>query len=88
MCRYYLVNVYLDGHHKLILWKMVTHAGIDDYSRMIMYMSCSNDNKTSTVYNYFLEAVEKHGLPSRVRSDQGKENKRVAEHMLDLSWCE
>ena len=83
MCRYYLVNIYLDGHHKLIRWKMVTHAGIDGYSRMIMYMSCSNNNKASTVYSYFLEAVEKHGLLSRVRSDQGKENKKVAEHMLE-----
>ena len=62
---------------------MVTHAGIDGYSRMIVFMRCSNNNKASTVYNYFLEAVEKHGLPSRVRSDQGKENKRVAEHMLE-----
>ena len=83
MYRYYLVNIYLDGHHKLIRWKMVTHAGIDGYSRMIMYMSCSNNNKASTVYGYFLEAVEKHGLPSRVRSDQGQENKRIAEHMLE-----
>ena len=62
---------------------MVIHAGIDGYSRMIMYMSCSNNDKAPTVYNYFLEAVKKHGLPSCVRSDQEKENKRVAEHMLE-----
>jgi len=61
---------------------MVTHAGIDGYSRMVVYMNCSNNNKASTVYTHFLRAVEKYGLPSRVRSDQGRENKKVAEHML------
>ena len=60
----------------------MTHAGIDGYSRMVVYMNCSNNNKASTVYTHFLKAVEKYGLPSRVRSDQGKENKRIAKHML------
>ena len=73
----------VDGHHKLIRWKIVTHAGIDGYSRMIVFMSCSNNSKASTVYTYFVEAVEKYGLPSRVRSYQGKENKLVAEYMLE-----
>ena len=27
--RFILVYLYIDGHHKLIRWKMVTHAGID-----------------------------------------------------------
>ena len=71
-----------DGHHKLIRWKMVTHAGIDGFSRMIIYMKCSN-NKSSTVYNSFLEAIRLYGLPSRVRSDQGRENCLVARHMLE-----
>ena len=72
-----------DGHHKLIRWKMVTHAGIDGFSRMITYMKCSSNNKSSTVYNYFLEGIRLHGLPSRVRSDQGRENCLVAHHMLE-----
>ena len=31
---YIAVFVFPDGHHKLIRWKMVTHAGINGFSRM------------------------------------------------------
>ena len=36
----------------------------------------------STVYDLFLDAVEKYGLPSRIRCDQGRENIHSARHML------
>ena len=32
---------HLDGHHKLIRWKIVTHGGIDGYSRLITFLECS-----------------------------------------------
>ena len=73
--------MHVDGHHKLIRWKIVTHAAIDGFSRMILYMQCSN-NKASSVYNGFLQAVRQYGLPSRVRSDQGREKFLVAQRML------
>ncbi len=72
----------VDGHHKLVRWRFVTHAGIDGYSRLIVYMRCS-DNKSSTVYRAFLEAVKKYALPSRVRSDHSGEHVLVAHHMLE-----
>lgn len=34
------------------------------------------------MYKLFLGAAQKHGLPSRVRCDQGVENRLVAQHML------
>ena len=61
---------------------MVTHCGIDGYSRLVTYLHCSTNNTSKTVYDLFLKAVEQYGLPSRVRSDQGRENIKVAEHML------
>ena len=47
-------------------------------------MKCSDNNKSSTVYHYFLQATENYGLPSHVRSDQGQESCMVARHMLEV----
>lgn len=72
-----------DSHHKLIRWRLVTHGGIDGYSRLIVYLKCCSNIKSSTVYDSFLEAVAEYRLPSRVRSDQGGENILVAQHMIE-----
>ena len=40
---------HIDGHHKLIRWKFVVHAGIDGFSRTIPYIACSTNNCASTV---------------------------------------
>ena len=60
----------------------MTHCGIDGYSRLVVYLKCSSNNRSATVYNLFLEAAQRYGLPSRVWSDQGVENHLVAQHML------
>lgn len=84
MCLNWCLSFFpLDGNHKLIRWKFVVHGGIDGYSRMIVYLHCSTNNRASTVYDLFLKAIESYGLPSRVRSDQGGENTLVARHMLE-----
>ena len=49
---------------------------------MIVFLACSTDNKTGTVFNSFVHAVEEFGLPSRICSDKGGENVDVAWYML------
>ena len=87
---------HVDGHHKLIRyvlketpitgtfisWRIVTYGGIDGYSRRIVYLRCSDNNRASTVLSAFRQAVNRHGLPVRVRSDRGGENELVSLYML------
>jgi len=72
-----------DSHHKLIRWRLVTHGGIDGYSRLIVYLKCSSNNQAATVYQAFMEAAHVFNVPSRIRSDQGTENVKVAQYMLE-----
>lgn len=71
-----------DGHHKLVRWKIVTHGAIDGYSRLVVFLQASTNNQASTVYGYFINAIGVHGLPSRIRTDQGRENISIVGHML------
>ena len=73
---------HIDGHHKLIRWRFVTHASIDGFSRTITYIRCANNNRAQTVLELFTEAVSHFGLPDRVRSDHGGKNIDVWRYML------
>ena len=83
-----IIYFLLDGHHKLIRWSLVTHGGIDGYSRLIVYLQCSSNNRSHTVFELFLGAIQKHMVPSRVRSDQGMENTLVAQYMIEKRGAE
>ena len=73
---------HIDGHHKLIRWRLVTHGGIDGYSRLITFLRCSTNNTAPTVLSAFSGAVHRYGVPLRVRSDLGGENVDVWRFMI------
>ena len=58
------------------------HGAVDGYSRLIMFLQCSSNNRASTVLQLFQQADSDFGLPSRVRIDQGGENVDVAMYLL------
>lgn len=75
---------HIDGHHKLIRWRLVVHGGIDGFSRLITYLRCSTNNRSDTVITEFYQAVQECGIPSRVRSDKGGENVLVWQFMEEV----
>ena len=76
---------HIDGNHKLIQpYRLVIHGAIDGFSRLIVYLKVSTNNRAETVLTYFQEAVHKYNLPSRVRSDLGLENFEVGRFMLTM----
>ncbi|KAG6848987.1 hypothetical protein H0H93_012214 [Arthromyces matolae] len=70
-----------DGQHGLIKYRIVIHAFVDGYSRMVTAIQASDNNQAETVLNLFHQGRAVFGTPSRVRGDHGVENLRVAEFM-------
>ncbi|KAK0542464.1 hypothetical protein OC846_006730 [Tilletia horrida] len=72
---------HLDGHHKMIRWRIVIHGCIDGKSRLVTFLRAHGDNTAQSVARAFDNAVTKWGLPSRVRADYGGENLGVKARM-------
>lgn len=73
---------HIDTNHKLIRWHFIICGGIDGFSRFITFLSCESNNQAETIFRCFYQGTKKYRIPLRVRSDQGKENLKVAEFML------
>ena len=73
---------HMDSHHKLIRWRLVIHGAVDGFSRTIIYVKCADNNRCTTVLQYFREGVSNFGLPENVRSDHGGENVGVWRYMI------
>ena len=74
---------HVDGHHKLIKYGLVTMGCIDGFSRVVIYLTCVTNNRKDTALSIFESAVQKWGLPSRVRGDRGVENRAICVYMLE-----
>jgi hypothetical protein len=62
---------------------MVVHGGIDGFSRMIVFMFVSGNNRSPTMFKAFTQGVLNYGIPSRVRGDHGGENIDTIRFMLN-----
>ncbi|KAI7814209.1 hypothetical protein IRJ41_010151 [Triplophysa rosa] len=51
---------------------------------LILYLNAATNNRATTAFSFFLEATQLHGLPSRVRADQGVENVDIARFMFTV----
>ena len=60
----------------------MVHGAIDGFSHTITYLSCSTNNRSSTVMQLFRESVIEFGIPSWVRSNKGGENVLVCHFMV------
>ncbi len=58
---------HIDGYHKLVRWRLIIHGGIDGFSRLVMFLKVSSNNKAETMFQAFEEGVAEFGLPSRIR---------------------
>ena len=74
---------HIDSNHKLISQRFVIHGCIDGFSRLVIYLHCTLNNKADTVLEYFENGVREFGLPSRVRGDCGVENVQMARFMME-----
>ena len=52
-------------------------GGIDGFSRFIVYLHCSSNNKSETMLHLFDDAVKEFGLPKCIRCDKGGENVKI-----------
>ena len=61
---------HIDGHHSLIRWRIVIHGGIDGYSRLIVFLHASTNNRVKQYSICFGELLK--GLESLLVSGQTK----------------
>ena len=53
------------------------HGGIDGFSRLIVFLQASDNNRQDTVLQQFIAATAQYGIPSRIRVDDGGENNAI-----------
>ena len=73
---------HIDTHHSLMRWRFAVQGGIDGYFCMVVYLSCSTNNKAEITWECFQKATREFGVPFRVRSHKRGENQLVCYFMV------
>jgi hypothetical protein len=73
---------HVDGNHKLIEFGIAIEGGIDGYTRACLFLKAVTKYNADIVLDMFKEAVSIYTVPSRVRTDKGTENVKIAKYML------
>lgn len=69
------------AYDKLAMYGFRVHAGIDGASHYVLWAEVAADKTSDTIYKLFASAVQKFGLPLRVRSDFASEHTLIRQHM-------
>ena len=76
---------HVDGMHKLIRYGLIVHGCVDGFSRLVIWMQISTNNRAKTQLSYLKAAIkELHITPSRMRGDLGGENTLMADEITVL----
>ncbi|KAF3842610.1 hypothetical protein F7725_024561 [Dissostichus mawsoni] len=76
--------VHVDTNHKLISYNIVLFGGVERVFEKGNVLRCFDQHRASTAYGFFLEANQRHGVPLRVRGDQGVENVQIVRFMFSV----
>ena len=69
-------------------WRLVIHSGIGGFSRLVVFLKCSANNKVKTVLDSFYQAIQRYRTPLKIRTDHGTENIEVARYILEKHGVE
>ena len=78
----------MDGNLKLIRWKFVIHGAVDGFSRLIVFLKYSTNNRAEAVLQGFVAATLTYGLPRKLHTDMGGENVDAWQYMIQQNGNE
>ena len=75
--------VHIGTNIKLKSWNLIIHGGIDERTRELMFLKCSDNNRAQTLHTEFLRScIEYDTIPWNIRTDSGGENFLI-HHFMD-----
>lgn len=78
----------MNGNHKWIQWKFVVHGAVDGFSRLIVFLKYSTNNRVEAILQVFLTPTLIYGLPQKLSTDMGGENVDAWHYMMQQNGNE